>query len=324
MRSLFCLLILFAVFAAAPLATALSVQAKSRIAVASGVRVRSTPSTSGEEVARLPIGAIVNELEQSTAKEKIGSSEDYWYRVSTSDGKQGWVFGSFIAPFDSTRAAEIYQRIASERLKVEKLNFFDLADLARFLASVTADVKDQRMLAELEFARLIALKRALGEVPVDYAEGSPYAAWIKANDASLVYSEPAAMNFVKSDLFWELQKKHSSLPIAETIAWEAANNPLGGECEGYVPCHLASLNLTWGRYLSLYPRGPHTDEALTTLAEDLKGLVDLQKAEPQPIAEVRAEGRKELTALRDSVTKAASAKKTAALDQLTKLSQYYR
>jgi hypothetical protein len=299
-------------------------QAKSRIAVASGVRLRSTPSTTGEEVARLQIGTVVSELEQSPSREKIGGVEDYWYRVATGDGKEGWAFGSFLAPFDPNRVAEIYRRIASERLKIENLNFFDLADLARFLASATADVKDQSTLAELEFARLLAIKRAVGEVPVDYAENSPQAAWIKANESSLTYSEPAAMHFLKSQLLWDLQKKYSALPVAERIAWEAANNPLGGECEGYVPCHLASINLTMGQYLSLYPRGPHADEALTQIAEDLKGLIDLQKNEGQPIPEVRAEGRKEVTALRDTVAKAASAKKAAALDQLAKLAQYYR
>jgi Bacterial SH3 domain len=324
-RSLFTsLALLMIVFAAAHESAARTAQVKSRITIASGVRVRSTPSTSGEEVARLQIGTVVNELEQSSAKEKVGSSEDYWYRVATGDGKEGWVFGGFTAPFDSNRVAEIYRSLARERLKVENLTFFDLADLARFLSSATADVKDEKALAELEFARLVAMKRAVGQIPADYEKGSPYDTWIKANEASLIYSDPAAVHFLKSQLLWDLQKKYNALPIAEAVAWEAANNPIGGECEGYVPCHLAALNMMLGRYVALYPRGAHADEALTSIAEDLKGLVDLQKGEGQPIPEVRAEGRKELATLRDVVTKAASPKKAAALDHIAKLAQYYK
>src|ERR1044071_9178081 len=41
---------------------------KSRITIASGVRLRATPATTGEEVTRLPLGTIVPELEQSASK----------------------------------------------------------------------------------------------------------------------------------------------------------------------------------------------------------------------------------------------------------------
>lgn len=296
---------------------------KWRITAASGVRLRSAASTSAEEVARLQIGSVVRELERSAGKEKIGGVEDYWYRVSTGDGKQGWLFGSFTTEFDSNNPGAAYQKIASERLKTEKLNFGDLADLARFLSSATADVRERATLAELEFARLLAMKRALAEVPLDYGQGTPYAAWIKSNEANLAFSEPAAMWFVKSDLFWNLQKKYSALPVAERIAWEAANNPLPGECEGYVPCHLAALNMTLGKYLALYPRGAHAEEAMTGVVEQLQPLVDLTK-DDKPTAEDKTEARRELAALREAVMKTSSAKKTSALNLIDKLSQHFR
>lgn len=296
---------------------------KWRIAIASGVRLRSAPNTSAEEVTRLLIGSVVRELEQSASKEKIGSSEDYWYRVSTGDGKEGWLFGSFTVPFDSNNPAVAYRRIASERLKVEQLSFADVTDLVRFLTSVTADVKDPAASAELEFARLMALKRALNELPPDHTEQSPHGAWIKANEASLVFSEPAGMWFVKSDLFWDLRKKHSGLPIAEQIAWEAANNPIPGECEGYVPCHLTALGWTMGEYLKLYPRGAHAEEAMDKFIEYLEPLIDLAK-DGNVAPEDKPQARKDIAALRDVVTKTSSAKKTTALNLLNKLSPYYR
>ena len=313
----------FFIFTAAQAVAGPQAETKSRITVASGVRLRSSPATSADEVARLQIGAVVRELERSAGKEKIGNSEDYWYRVVTGDGKEGWLFGGFTAAFNANDPAESYRRIAAERLRVEKLSFGDLTDLARFLAAARADVKDTSAQAELEFARLLAMKRALAEVPADYTEQSPFGAWIKANEASLIYSDPAAVYFLKSQLFWDLQKKYAALAIAERIAWEAATNPLGGECEGYVPCHLGAINLTLGRYLMLYPRGAHAEEAVSTVTEDLNSLYDLAKSD-KPDAQDKTDARKEIASIRAALMKTAAPKKGAALELLDKLSQRYR
>src|SRR6185369_9319011 len=75
-------------------------QTRSRITVASGVRVRKAPQVSAEEVERLQIGAVLQEIEQSSSKEKVGQVEDYWYRVALQSGKEGWVFGGFTIIFD--------------------------------------------------------------------------------------------------------------------------------------------------------------------------------------------------------------------------------
>src|SRR5690349_17097284 len=100
-------------------AAAQSPAGKSRITVASGVRVRVMPNTTAEEVTRLGVGTVVQELEQSAGKERIGSAQDYWYRVGCADGRTGWLFGGFTAPFDANDPVTIYRRIAADRLKAE-------------------------------------------------------------------------------------------------------------------------------------------------------------------------------------------------------------
>src|SRR4051812_40543212 len=162
---------------------------KSRITVASGVRVRALPNTTAEEVTKLGIGTLVQELEQSANKERIGGAEDFWYRISAPGGKDGWVFGSFTAPFDMNNRVAIYRRIAAGRLKVEQTNFGEMADLARFLSSVVAEATQPDATAELELARLTAIRRAAEALPTDQQEQPPYQAWIKANEALIVYSE---------------------------------------------------------------------------------------------------------------------------------------
>ena len=62
-------------------------QSRMRITTASGVRVRMRPEVAAEEVMRLPIGSVVEELESFPHTEKIAGVEDRWYRVTLPDGK---------------------------------------------------------------------------------------------------------------------------------------------------------------------------------------------------------------------------------------------
>src|SRR5215469_12981834 len=97
--------------------------AKPRILITSGVRARTDPAVTAAEVAKLQLGSIVNELQPSPNKDKIGGVEDYWYRVAFPDGKEGWVFGGFTLLFDTNKREEIYRRIAADRLKIKTASF---------------------------------------------------------------------------------------------------------------------------------------------------------------------------------------------------------
>jgi hypothetical protein len=318
------LLVTLSLFVVSALPVSLAGQNRSRITVAANVRARTLPNTSAEEVTKLQIGTIVQELEQSPGKEKIGNAEDYWYKVSLPNGKMGWVFGSFTLPFVVNNRAEIYKRIASERLRIKDANFADSADLARFMTIAMTEVGDKSSLAWIELARLLAMKQAGGAIPIDKQEQAPYKAWLKANESSLVYSEPSGMWLVKSDLFWNLQKKYVALPIADQIAWEGAKNYLPGECETDISCHLGALNRMEGKYLKLYPKGAHVEEALSGLLEDLDGLTELLKTSEKPGAEERKYATRDLAELRASVTKTTSAKKAQTLQRLALFEQFYR
>jgi hypothetical protein len=297
---------------------------KSRITVASGVRVRAMPNTTAEEVTKLGIGTLVQELEQSANKERIGGAEDFWYRISAPGGKDGWVFGSFTAPFDTNNRVTIYRRIAAERLKAEQTNFTDMADLGRFLSSVVAEAIQPDATAELELARLTAIRRAAEALPTDKQEQPPYQGWIKANEALIVYSEPGGQWMVKAAVFWELAKQYRALSIGERIAWEASKLPLPGECEGDPVCLLGALNMTSGTYLNLYPRGVHAEAAMKDIIESLASGIDLMKsAEPVP-AEYKADALKEVTTLRTAIQSTASPSKARALELVKSYETYVR
>jgi hypothetical protein len=325
----FCAL-LSALFAHAPASNALAASAqdagRSRITTASGVRVRQEPDMSAAELSRLQLGVVVQEIERSQEKVKVGAAEDYWYLVSAPGGVRGWVFGGLTAPFDTARRDEIYRKLADERLANAAASFAELADLVRFLDRATKENMRREVLAELELARLLALGRSLASFSIEEQEKSPYKAWTSEREAEVVYSEPSGQWYVRAEQFWNLQRKYRDLPLAERIAWEAAQVPLPGECEGDLDCSLSYLSLTDGEYLKLYPHGAHADAALDAIAQTLDGVMeDLHGSSPayQLPSEERSAFRKTLADLRKYLTPVASPKKTKLLRQLDELARRF-
>lgn len=312
----------------APGASAQELNPRSRITTATGVRVRQAPRTDAAEVARLPLGVVVFEMERSARRERVGGVEDYWYRVAAPDAISGWVFGALTAEFDPARRGEGYHRLAASRLANADATFGELSDLVRFLERAVTEVKERGPLGELELTRLVALQRALANVDAAQADKPPYAAWTKARESQLVFSEPAGQWFVRADLFWDLQKKYRTMPaLAERIAWEAAQVPLPGECEGYLPCHLYALSQSEGRYLRLYPRGANARAALDKIGAFLADVVE-DARRPQPVFAVaredRAEFAKALAELRAQIAQAAHPLRARVLAQLDEIAARYR
>lgn len=298
-----------------------------RITTASGVRLRTAPQSSAQEIARLPLGVTLQTLEQSASKEKIGESEDYWYRITTADGKTGWVFGGLTASFVPDQREEIYQRIAAERLKNESAEFAEQSDLVSFLTRAVAEVRIPAVAAELELARLLALERSLSSIPSQTPDQPAQRDWLKRHEEQIVYHEPGGMWLVKAELYWALQKKYSALPVAERIAWAGAQTELPGECEGYLPCGFERIMLTEAKYLELYPQGAHAEEALEQIDELLKSVIEDAQSSDR-IFEVPSEDRasfaRTLARLRAVLTRTSSAKTAGMLKRLDQIARLYR
>lgn len=323
------LAILFALAPCAVAARAQTAATGSRITTASNVRLRNEPDTAmTDELARLPVGVVVKVSERSEEKVRVGEMEDYWYLVSAPGGERGWVFGGLTAPFDPALREEIYTKLANERLANKSSSFNDLADLVRFLDRATKEIKRRDALGALELARLRALQRSLAAIPFESLEKPQYIDWTKAHDAEIVYSEPSGQWYVRADLLWALQKKYRDLPmLAERAAWEAAETPLPGECEGYLPCYLTLETLTNGAYLKLYPRGAHADAALKAAGEFFDRVFEDLRGS-NPVYEVPKEDRvgfqKQLAELRAQLLPVPNAKKARLLKQLDDIARRFR
>ena len=313
--------------AAAGAPAAPSTQSKSRITTASGVRLRAEPRTDAAEVARLQLGVVVRELERSARPERVGGAEDFWYRVGTDAGAEGWVFGGLTAAFDPARRAEVYRQLAASRLGNAAATFPELSDLVVFLERAVKEVKERPALAELELARLLALQRSLANIDMMQKDDEPYISWTNARESQIVYSDPAGLWYVRAELFWDLQAKYKDLPAGEAIAWEAAQMPLPGECEGYLPCYFYALTEGEGRYLKHYPRGAHAGEALRLISDFLGDAAGEQGAEGSPFtveAEDRAELDKGLATLRAQVGPTNHPLRARILDQLDAVAKRYK
>ncbi|HEX7956168.1 MAG TPA: SH3 domain-containing protein [Pyrinomonadaceae bacterium] len=297
------------------------------ITTAAGARLRERPDAGAAEVGRLQLGQVVDELERSAGRSRVGSAEDYWHLVSARGGARGWVFGGLVAPYDPARRDETYLGLARERLANPAATFAELSELVRFLDRAVKEVTRRPALAELELARLSALARSLASFNIEGQEKEPYKSWTTQRETEIVYSEPAGQWYVRAGLFWDLERKYRGLPLAERAAWEAAQTPLPGECEGYLPCYVYLETETNGRYLKLYPRGAHASESLAKLAESL-GQIATDLRGPNPVYEVpradRASFRRSLASLRAQLAPVPAAKKARALGLLEEIARRFR
>jgi hypothetical protein len=176
-----------------------------------------------------------------------------------------------------------------------------------------------------EFKRLKALRAALEKIPMEKMETEPHKSFLKKNEKDITYSEPAGQWYVRSELFWNLREKVNALPIAEEIAWTAAQNPVPGECEGYINCYLYLETITNGRYLLYYPNGNYSKQAIAEIAERLEQLAadDSQYDGPTEASD-RADLKKMLAELNTQLSATDHTEKAEAIALITKLETKYK
>jgi hypothetical protein len=300
------------------------------ITTASGVRARATAAANGEELVRLPIGTLLRQFDNDQRAATIGGKQDFWYHVALPNGKDGWVFGAFLKRFDASRKGEIYREIAATKAKAENTTYAESADLARFLTAISGELTERTLQAEVELWRWIAIQRALEQIPANKLQQAEYQRFIKLWQPQIVYSDPGGIWLVKADVLWNLHKKSVDLPIAETIAWEAANLPMPGECEGDDLCMTMAFNTSLGRYLKLYPKGKHVAQALDRLIEVYQfvnkqlGNVATPQGQSADDIRLRKEARAAYGQMRTNLAQVANPKKAQFLRILAQYEKNYQ
>ncbi|MGI8467494.1 MAG: SH3 domain-containing protein [Pyrinomonadaceae bacterium] len=283
-------------------------------------QIRTQAKANAPELSKVKLGTVLNVSQKSAS----------WYKVQFSNGAKtsvGWIPASSVGSLDAANKPQIYSQVANRYYKPD-MDFATSSALYEFLTRSKPEFETSDSAADLELKRLLALRAALKTIPASAKTDAPYKDFLKAHDKEIVYSEPSGEYLVASNLFWGWQKKEKAAPLADQIAWEGEQNPLPGECEGYVNCHLFYARMTSGEYLNLHPTGKHNLEALTNLTNLLQPIVaDLDAKQiyngPTDVTD-RAEFNNLIAELRTIVSRLPLTKKEKTLQQLKKVAEGFR
>jgi len=295
--------------------------AQARITTVSAMRVRKAPQVSAEEIQRLKLGTIVNAIARSTNQDTISGKTDYWYRVTLPNGQTGWLFGGLLLDYNAAQRSELLRQIIEARLKAENTDFADRQEIYSLAASGINEAKDANTRAEFELLKLLALANTVAAFPNESRDKSPYREWEKAHAAEVILNEFAGGYNLRSELLWKLEAKYHTLPIADRIAWEAAENPQPSDCEGDEVCGFFRLvgEIT---YLSVHPNGAHATEAIKNLIEGITDDV-IQRTNARGGDQYQVEEqialRKTFATLRLALAKTSAPEKQELLNKLKRI-----
>lgn len=301
-----------------PKATPKPADAPQIIVAATSARVRANPDTAADTLQIVKLGTLF----------PLAGQSDKWFEVKLSGDKTGYISKTIAQTFANAKRGEIYQKLADKYLKQTAIDFTTAAQVFDFLNGAVKEIKTDKTLADLQFKRLQALSTTLKKIPIDKQEQSPYKDFVKTNEKEIVYSEPSGQWYVISNRFWELHEKYKSLPIGEEIAWQAAQNPIPGECEGYINCYLYLLRVTDAEYLNFYPNGKYSRQALKNVTNLLEPIAAdaTEKTVYTSAADTsdRADFNRYLTELRAIVAKTPFIEKSKPLAQIRQIAEGHR
>ena len=293
-----------------------------KITTVGAMRARKSPQIAAAEIARLKLATIVNAVARSTNQDTIGGRTDYWYRINLPNGDTGWLFGGLLLDYIPSQRLELLRQIIAARLKAENIEFADQQETYNLARSSVNETKGVAEHAEFELLTLLALRNWAATFPDDRRDQSPYREWRKLHDTEVVHNEFAGGYNLRSDLLWNLEARYHTLPIAERIAWEAAENPQPSDCEGDEVCDFFVIAPEI-KYLTLHPQGSHVAEAIKNLTEALTDDVISTanaKGGDKYVVEQRIALRKTLASLRLAVAKISVAEKAALVKKLERVS----
>jgi hypothetical protein len=284
------------------------------------VPVRSQAKPDAATVSSVKLGTVLKVTEKNPA----------WYKVQYSDGGKtstGWISANAVNDLNAAGKNELYRQIVERNYKPQ-MDFASASEFYEFVEGVDGELDTSDKSAEIELKRLLALRSALKTIPADKRETAPYKDFLKTRQKEIVYNEPAGEWLVVSNEFWDLHNKYKKTGASDTIAWEAANNPLPGECEGYVNCYLFDMRMRFGEYLNLHPSGSRAPEALKNMTDYLSPIVADTQAKavyngPTDVTD-RAEFNNLIAELRTIIARLQFVEKEKTLQQLRQIAEAYR
>ncbi len=297
--------------------------AQAKITTVSAMRARRAPQISAQEVTRLKLASVVTATARTANQVKVGDLTDYWYLVNLPNGQSGWLFGALLLDYNASQREQILRQIIEARLKAENADFNDRQEIYNLAARSITEAKDVNTRAEFELLKLLALANWGVFVSNDDPNKPATREWLKIHGAKVIPNEFAGGYNLRSELLWRLETKYHTLPIADRIAWAAAENPQPHDCEGDEVCHLFVFEGAV-KYLNVHPNGVHAAEAVKNLNELLTDEVIRRanaKGGDRYAVEERTSLRRLLASLRLAVAKTSAAEKAELLKKLQRITR---
>lgn len=288
------------------------------IVTATNVTVRQQATAKSSKLATVKLGKVLPIVKRGTS----------FYQVEYESGKSGWISTTYTRDFDNDKRETIYREIGGKYANSKKIEMANAVEVTDFLRNAQAYAKTDDARADFAFKRMQFIAAALRTIPFGKGEQFPYKTFLKENERDVVYSEPSGEWYVRTESLWDLHEKFVKTPLAEEIAWTAAQTSIPGECEGYINCYLYNIRAQDGEYINFYPNGKYTQKALINIGNYLEPFVaDIKEKSvytpPSDISD-RAEFNRFLTELRAIVSKPSNIEKNKVLKQINDLGEGYK
>jgi hypothetical protein len=245
--------------------TAVAQQAGVRMVIATYVACRAAPDVTSPVAVQYQLGDVFLSREHTTTTSGV------WYldtsRVPGSPSPGCWIHGDLTTEWLDREQALL---AAVNRMldRTDTVPFEDFVAMDNLLQQTRPGAHaSSSVLASsplLQLRRIQVLERATrapGTSGREVRRDPLKTAWFLANQDILRFHEPAGSWVVTAEVFWQLHDQHSTAPIAEDMAWNAAQGSVpGDECDAV--CVLDRLNRTYARYWAAYPRGQWVSDAI--------------------------------------------------------------
>ncbi len=244
---------------------------ETRLVIGTGVVCRAQPSPNSPAVTAPRLGEPLTV--RDLVRDRSGTA---WYEVV---GRRAcWVSGPLTVAFAYDSPDTALVAVAEHALALganasfEHLVAIDNLLLERRLRRTLYSRAPAAVPPLLELRHLQIVDRAARRIDGSRAaERDPLRnAWVLAHADVVTHFEPGDLYHVQGSKFWALYERHRTSPLAEEIAWIAAETPVFTD-ECMTECQLSVLAGSYMPYWSQFPRGRHVQEAVTNGARVVAG-----------------------------------------------------
>ena len=251
--------------------------------------IRSSASFTAPFIANAKLGTSLVAVEKTPQ----------WYKVEYMAGGRtatGWIAANTVAEVNGSDKTNVYRLITDRNFRAD-MDFNTSVELYDFLGRAVNEMPISESAADVELKRIFALRSAASRVNRQNRMSAPFNDFVNQRNGEIVFNDSTGEYLVSSNLFWNLADKYRSLPSGDIIGWYGARNPIPGECGRLVNCHVFLARMTDGEYLSIFPNGRSSNDAMRNISFMLEPLVTDLQSKSIFISPSDADGKTELESL---------------------------